>query len=111
MADITELLGKLQQTNFRPNDLLLLRHFEISVPETNNVCQIKSKLLHHRAGASALHRQAGLGAVQGLDLTFLINREHHRMRRRVDVKPHHIAHLGGKLRVAAELKGPQPVRR
>jgi hypothetical protein len=48
----------------------------------------------HRAGAPALHRQTGLGSVQGLDLTFLINREHGRVHRRVDVKPDHIAHLG-----------------
>jgi hypothetical protein len=32
------------------------------------------------------------------------------MRRWIDVKPDHIAQLGGKLRVVAELKGPQPVR-
>ena len=32
----------------------------------------------HRAGAPALHRQAGLWSVQGLDLALLINREHDR---------------------------------
>ena len=32
LADIAELLGKLQQTNLRPDDLLLLRHIVISVP-------------------------------------------------------------------------------
>ena len=66
LADIAELFGKLQQAHFRPNNLLLLRHVVISVPpvgrarfqldenraapsgfasETNNECQIKSKLL------------------------------------------------------------------
>jgi len=66
LADVAELLGKLQQAHFRPNNLLLLRHVVISVPpvgrtrfqldenraapsgfasETNNKCQIKSKLL------------------------------------------------------------------
>ena len=58
-------------------------------------------IVRHRPSASPLHRQAGLGSVQGLDLAFFINREHHRMRWRVDVKPDHIAQFGGKLRVAA----------
>jgi hypothetical protein len=44
---------------------------------------IADVVVRHRTGASALHRQAGLGSVQGLDLAFLINREHHRVRRRV----------------------------
>jgi hypothetical protein len=42
---------------------------------------------------------------------FLVNREHDRVRRRVDIKPDHVAQLGGKLRVAAELKRSQPVWR
>src|SRR5439155_4440404 len=32
LADIAELLGELQQSDLRPNDLLLLCHFVISVP-------------------------------------------------------------------------------
>src|SRR5262249_24007645 len=32
LADIAELLGQLQQSDLRPNDLLLLRHFVISNP-------------------------------------------------------------------------------
>ena len=68
-------------------------------------------IVRRRPGATPLHRQAGLGSVHGLDLAFFINREHDRMRRWVDVKPGHIAQLGGKLRVAAELEGPQSMRR
>jgi hypothetical protein len=68
-------------------------------------------VVRHRAGAPALHRQLGWGSVQGLDLALLINREHDRMRRRVDVKPDHVAQLCGEMRVAAEPKGPQPVWR
>jgi len=71
----------------------------------------RAVIVRHRAGAPTLHRQAGLGAVQGLDLAFLINREHDRVGRRVDVKPDHIAQFGGEVRVAAALEGPQPVRR
>src|ERR1700756_1173622 len=32
LADIAELLGELQQTNLRPDDLLLLRNIVISAP-------------------------------------------------------------------------------
>src|SRR6202022_3724415 len=32
LAYIAQLLGQLQQSDLRPNDLLLLRHFVISVP-------------------------------------------------------------------------------
>ena len=38
----------------------------------------------HRAGAALLHRQAGLGAVERLDLALLVDREHDGVRRRVD---------------------------
>ena len=56
-----------------------------------------------------LHRQAGLGTIEGLDLAFLIDREHQAVRRRVDIKSDHVAHLDGKLRITAELEDPQPV--
>jgi len=67
-------------------------------------------VVRHRAGAPALHRQLGWGSVQGLDLALLINREHDRMRRRVDVKPDHVAQLCGEMRVAAEPKRNFPLR-
>ena len=35
----------------------------------------------HGAGAALLHGQAGLGAVERLDLRLLIDRQHHGMRR------------------------------
>ena len=35
-------------------------------------------VMGHGAGAAFLHRQAGLGAVEGLDLAFLIHRKHQR---------------------------------
>ena len=63
----------------------------------------------HRPGAARLHRQAGLGTIEGLDLAFLIDREHQAVRRRVDIKSDHVAHLDGKLRITAELEDPQPV--
>ena len=48
--------------------------------------------MRHGAGPPFLHRQPGLGSIQGLDLldplcgSSLVDREHHGMRRRVDEK-------------------------
>src|ERR1700756_5938215 len=40
----------------------------------------------HCPGAAGLHRQARLGAVEGLDLALLVNREDDRVGRGVDIK-------------------------
>ena len=68
-------------------------------------------VVRDRAGPPLLHRQAGLRAVESLDLRLLVDREDDSMGWRVDVKADHIADLAGELRVAAELEGSQPVRR
>ena len=47
----------------------------------------------HGAGTARLHRQAGLGAVERLDLRLLVDGQHHGMRRRIDVEPDDIAQL------------------
>ena len=36
-------------------------------------------VVSHSAAASLLHRQAGLGAVEGLDLALFVHRQHHRI--------------------------------
>ena len=41
----------------------------------------------HRAGSAFLHRQAGLGAVERLDLRLFVDREHDGMSGRIDIKP------------------------
>jgi hypothetical protein len=41
----------------------------------------------HRATAAGLERQPGLSAVECLDLRFFVNRQHHRVRRRINVEP------------------------
>ena len=64
----------------------------------------------HRAGAALLQRQAGLGAVERLDLALLVDREHDGVRRRVDVEPDHVAQLRDELRIVRELELPHPVR-
>ena len=53
-----------------------------------------------------LQRQAGLGAVEGLDLALLVNRQNDGMGWRIDVETHDIMQFGGKLRVAGQLELP-----
>ena len=64
----------------------------------------------HRAGAALLHRQAGLGAVERLDLALLVDREHDGVRRRVEIEPDHVAQLLDEPRIVRELELPDPVR-
>ena len=64
----------------------------------------------HRPAAPRLQGQARLGAVERLDLRLLINAEHHRVRRRVDVEPDDVAQLGDEFRIARELELPHPMR-
>jgi hypothetical protein len=67
-------------------------------------------VVRHRAGPAFLHRQPRLRPVKRLDLRFLIDREHHGMRRRVDIEPDHVVQLGGERRVGRQLERPHPVR-
>ena len=60
----------------------------------------------HRAAATGLERQAGLCAVQGLDLAFLIHTQDDGMLGRVQIQAHHIRQFLLELRVPTELKGP-----
>ena len=50
-------------------------------------CAMTLVVVGHRAGSAFLHRQAGLGAVQRLDLRFFIDREDDGMGGRIDIKP------------------------
>jgi len=45
----------------------------------------------HGSGAALLQRQAGLGAVQRLDLAFLVDGKDDGVRRRIDIEPDDIA--------------------
>ena len=67
-------------------------------------------IIGHRTGAALLHRQAGLGAVESLDLRLLINRQHHGMGRRVDIQADDIRELLGKGGIIGELEVPPAVR-
>src|SRR3954471_19938988 len=67
-------------------------------------------IMGHGAGAALLQRQAGLGAVKRLDLALLVDRQHHRMSRRVDVEPDNVTQLRHELGVGGELKAADAVR-
>ena len=56
------------------------------------------------------HRQQRLGAVQGLDLRLLVDAEHHRLVRRVQVEADDVPDLFDKERVGGELEVLLPVR-
>ena len=73
-------------------------------------CSVALVVMGHRAGAAFLHRQAGLGAVEGLDLRLFIDREHDGMGGRIDIEPDNIAQLVDELRVVGELELLDPVR-
>ena len=64
----------------------------------------------HGAAFAGLERQAGLGAVKGLDLRFLVDRDDDGMHRRVHVEADDILDLLGESRVGGCLEGADPVR-
>ena len=64
----------------------------------------------HGAAAAGLDRQSGLGAVERLDLALLVDRQHHRMRRRIDIEADDVGQLVGEVRIARALEGADPVR-
>jgi hypothetical protein len=64
----------------------------------------------HGPGLASLHRQAGLGSIEGLDLTLLVHRQHDRMDRRIDVQPHDVLELDRELGVLGQLEALDPVR-
>ena len=66
-------------------------------------------IVRHRAAATGLQGQAGLRAIQGLDLTFFIHAQDHGMLGRVQIQTHHILQLVLEVRILAELEGPDPV--
>ena len=58
----------------------------------------------HRPGAALLHRQAGLGTVECLDLALFIDGEDHGMGGRIDIETDDVAQLVDEARVGGELE-------
>src|SRR3954469_4079505 len=67
--------------------------------------------MRHGAGAAPLHGQAGLGAVERLDLRLLIDRQHHGMRRRVDIEADDVPEPGHEVGIVGELEAADAMRR
>jgi hypothetical protein len=65
---------------------------------------------HIGAESASLHRQAGLGSIERLDLRLLVDQQHHRMLRRVDIEPNHALDLLGEGRIVRELELPPAMR-
>ena len=61
-------------------------------------------VMRHRAGASFLHRQAGLGAIKRLKLAFLIERKDDGPLRRMQIQPHDIPQLRDELGIGRQLE-------
>jgi hypothetical protein len=64
----------------------------------------------HGSTTPLLPRQTRLCAVQRLDLTLLIRRDHHCVRGRIQIQVHHIFQLLSETRVVTELEALHPVR-
>ena len=67
-------------------------------------------VMRQRAASPLLHRQAGLGAVQGLDLTLLVHAQHQSPVGRIQVQAHDVGELLHKVRVARQLEGARAMR-
>src|SRR5208283_2274002 len=64
----------------------------------------------HRATPAFLEGQSRLSPVQSLDLTLLIQTQHQRLLRRVEIQPDHVGQLLQKPRIAREFESPAQVR-
>ena len=92
-------------------DDLAFKHIERGEQRGNAVTLV---VVGHGASASLFHRQPRLGAVQRLDLTFLIDPEHDGVVGRIDVQPDDLLELGRELRIVgksepAHQMRPQPM--
>jgi hypothetical protein len=67
-------------------------------------------VVRHGPAAALLHRQAGLGAVQSLDLALFVDGKNERVRGRRHIKPNNILKLLNEVGVVRQLELPEPVR-
>src|SRR6266481_1520693 len=62
------------------------------------------------ASAPLFHRQPRLGAIKGLNLALLVDRQDNGVVGRVDVEADDLVQFGGKLRIVGQLELTHPVR-
>jgi len=67
-------------------------------------------VMRHGSGAPLLHRQPRLGAIEGLNLALLIDRQDNGMVGRIDVEADDLVQFSGKLRIVGQLELAYPVR-
>jgi hypothetical protein len=88
-------------------DDLALEHVECGEQCRHAVAPVA---VRHGSAAFGLQRQPGLGPVECLDLALLVDREHDRVRRGIDIEADYVAQLGGEMRVVRELELAHAVR-
>src|SRR5271156_1350288 len=64
----------------------------------------------HGGAASFLHRQTGLGAIEGLDLALLVETEHDGVGWRIDIETDDLLELLGEFGIVGELERAHPMR-
>ena len=67
-------------------------------------------VVRHGAGSALLEREAGLGAVQSLDLALLVEGEDHGVVRRVHIDAHHVVEFLDQAGIARELEAADLMR-
>jgi len=72
-------------------------------------CHCACVVVGHGAEPTLLHGQAGLGAVERLDLALLVDGQHDGVGRRIDIEADDVAQLVDELRVIGELELPPAV--
>jgi hypothetical protein len=72
----------------------------MTVPSSTLSAANRVVVVRHGLAAPRLDRQAGLSAVERLDLAFFIDRQHHGMVRRIDIEPGDGSELVGKAGIA-----------
>ena len=61
----------------------------------------------HGAAAAGFQRQSRLGTVERLDLALFVDRQHHRMGGRIEIKADYIRHFLSELRITRALEAAQ----
>ena len=67
-------------------------------------------IVGHGGAAPLFHRQTRLGAVESLDLAFLVDAEHHGVGWRIDIEADDLLELLGEFGIVGELKRAHPMR-
>ena len=67
-------------------------------------CTVAFVVMRHRAATPLFQRQAGLGAVQRLNLGLFIYAQDDRLLRRIQIESHHIGQFLQEARIAGELE-------